>query len=62
VLVKGSQALPVSPSCKSSVQMKMHCCAWWLDGVGGMEEKLRVINWKGLKKKRFHCFPLVDLK
>jgi hypothetical protein len=36
--------------------MKTHCYALWLEDVGEMEVKLCVINWKGLKKKRFHVF------
>jgi hypothetical protein len=30
--------------------------ALWLEGAGGMEVKLRVINWKGLQKKLFYWF------
>jgi hypothetical protein len=36
--------------------MKMHFCAMWLEDVEGMEVKLCMMNWKGLKKQRFDWF------
>jgi hypothetical protein len=43
--------------------MKMHCYALWLEGVVGMEVKLWVISWKGLKEEAISLacvyYPLV---